>query len=68
MAVDNEEMTRTLNEIVDNAKNIAEFIMCGYRAMHKEMIDAGAPRPLADEAAYAHAQRLIEEIRKARQA
>ena len=64
MAATNEELTQALNEIIDASKQVAEFVMCAYRSMYKEMLDAGAPHVLAEEAAVEHARRVIQSMRQ----
>ena len=58
----NAEMTEALEQLIDASKNIADVLMCAYRTMQREMLDRGAPRVLADEAALEHARRLLGQM------
>lgn len=56
------EMTKALEGLIEASKNTADVLMCAYRTMQREMLDRGAPRVLADEAALEHARRLLGQM------
>lgn len=67
MSITNDEMTAKFNEIIDNTKNLAELLMAAYNSMRKEMLDHGAPRELAEDAAETHVRTILKEMLKGNQ-
>ena len=64
MSITNDEMTAKFNEIIDNTKNLAELLIAAYNTMRKEMLDHGAPRELAEDAAETHVRTILKEMLK----
>lgn len=60
--MDNAEMTKALDELIEAAKRTADVLMCAYNTVKLEMLERGAPRELADEAAMAQTSRLLREM------
>lgn len=48
--------------IINATRQTADLLACAYNTMRKEMLDAGMPRDLAEDAAAAHTRKIIADM------